>query len=301
VLELAQRCDVFVESFRPGALAKRGLGADALLALNPRLVYCSVSGYGQTGPLAGNAGHDVNYQARAALLSAGVGEPALGVAQLADMAGGLYAAIGILAALQARERSGRGQAVDASVWRSAMGLLTIPAARAQDQHAPVNELSGMYACYHVYRCRDGRFLSVGALEPKFWETLCEALGHSEWIPRQWEREPARSETIQMFAATFATRDRDEWIRFLRPGDCCVEPVLDPYEAVAAAREAGALVAQPCGDSSFDTVRLPVGLSATPAVAPRAAPAPGEHTDAVLAELGRSPNAIAALRASGVVA
>ncbi len=301
VLELAKTGDVFVESFRPGSLAKRGLGAEALLTQNPRLVYCSVSGYGQTGPMAPVAGHDLNYQARAALLPSVLGQPALGAAQLADMAGSLYAAIGILAALQARERSGRGQIVDASIWRSAMGLLTIPAARAQDQDATPNELSGIYACYNVYRCRDGRYASVGALEPKFWEALCRALGHQDRINRQWEKEPARSQTVALFAASFATRDRDDWVRALRPADCCVEPVLDPYQAVAAARDSGALVAQPCGDATFEAVGLPFGLSATPAATPRPAPGPGEHTDAVLAEMGRSASAIQALRAFGIVA
>ena len=300
IVELALVSDVFVESFRPGSLAKRGLGAEALLAQNPRLVYCSLSGYGQTGPMAPVAGHDVNYQARAALLPSLSGQPGPGAAQFADMAGGLYAAIGILAALQARERSGRGQVVDASIWRSALGLLTIPAARAQEQDAPPNELSGSYACYNVYRCRDAKHVSVGALEPKFWDALCRALGHQDRINRQWEREPGRGDTIALFAASFATRDRDDWVRALRPADCCVEPVLDPYEAVAAARDSGALVAQPCGDATFEAIGLPFGLSATPAAAPRAAPRPGQHTDTVLAEMGRSPSAIEALRAFGIV-
>jgi alpha-methylacyl-CoA racemase len=156
---LARDADVFVEGFRPGVLAKRGLSAETLRAANPGLVHCSLSGYGQHGPLASRAGHDVNYAALGGFLGSNVGSdgrPVLPLAQVADMAGALVATIGILAALQARERTGYGQTVDASMLQGVLSLLTMPAARALVGGAPADELTGTHASYNVYKCRDGR-------------------------------------------------------------------------------------------------------------------------------------------------
>jgi crotonobetainyl-CoA:carnitine CoA-transferase CaiB-like acyl-CoA transferase len=166
VRALARKADVLVEAYRPGALARRGLGSDDLRRENPRLVYCSLTGYGQDGPMAERAGHDVNYIALGGLLGAirdGEGRPVLPAAQVADMTGGLLATIGILAALQARERTGRGQVVDVSMLEGVLALMTVPATRHLAGGPATNELAGTHACYNVYRCRDGRYLSVGAI------------------------------------------------------------------------------------------------------------------------------------------
>jgi crotonobetainyl-CoA:carnitine CoA-transferase CaiB-like acyl-CoA transferase len=210
-------------------------------------------------------------------------------AQLADMTGGLLALVGILAALHARERTGRGQHVDVSLLRGALALMTVPLARLAAGGSAVDELTGSYACYNIYRCRDGKALSVGALEPKFWEALCRALGHEDRIGRQWEKEPGRGETIALFAATFARRDRDDWVLALREADCCVEPVLEAGEALGEAEAQGALAG------------APFGLSATPPCVRRPAPKPGEHTEEVLREAGYAAPLIARLRESGAVA
>jgi crotonobetainyl-CoA:carnitine CoA-transferase CaiB-like acyl-CoA transferase len=287
VRELARTADVLVEAFRPGALARRGLGPSELLAENPRLVYCSISGYGQASAMAARAGHDINYVARSGLLGASGTRPL--PAQLADMSGGLLALIGILAALQARQRTGLGQHVDVSLLRGALGLMTVPLARLAAGGPAVNELTGTHACYNVYRCRDGRSLSVGALEPKFWESLCRALGHDDRIGRQWEEDPGRGETLALFEKTFASRDRDDWLRALHDADCCIEPVLDAALALDEARAHGTLSL------------APFSLSATPAAATRTAPGPGEHTEEVLREAGYAPPAIVRLRQSGAVA
>jgi crotonobetainyl-CoA:carnitine CoA-transferase CaiB-like acyl-CoA transferase len=280
VRELARQADVLVEAFRPGVLAKRGLGPAQLLAENPRLIYCSVSGYGQASAMAARAGHDINYVGRSGLLG-----PTPLPAQLADMTGGLLASIGILAALHARERSGRGQHVDVSLLRGALALMTVPLARLAAGGSEANELTGTHACYNVYRCKDGKSLSVGALEPKFWEALCRALGHEDRIGRQWERDPGRSETLALFERTFATRDRDDWAAALFLADCCVEPVLDAREALADAGHSGA----------------PLGLSETPVSLRLPAPKPGQHTEEVLREAGYAAPRIARLRESGAVA
>jgi crotonobetainyl-CoA:carnitine CoA-transferase CaiB-like acyl-CoA transferase len=299
VRRLAQGADVFVEAFRPGALARRGLGADALLAENPRLIYCSITGYGQAGPLSARAGHDINYAARAGFLgSNGVeGRPAIPGGQVADMAGAFVALLGILAALQARERTGLGQRVDASMLSGLLGVMSLPLARHLAGGAG-DELTGRHACYNVYRCRDGHYLSVGALEPKFWEALCQALELPELAKRQWAREERQREMIVALAAAFARRDRSEWLAVFDGIEACVEPVLDLHEASQDAQVAQFLVDPQPG---LRTVGFPALLSATPAATSRPAPALGQHTDEVLAELAVPTSEVARLREEGVVA
>jgi crotonobetainyl-CoA:carnitine CoA-transferase CaiB-like acyl-CoA transferase len=299
VRRLAARSDVLVESFRPGVLERRGLGPAALMGENPRLVYCSVTGYGADDA---RAGHDVNYMALAGFLDGNRGsdgEPVLPQGQVADMSGALSAVIGILAALQARERTGRGQTVTISLRDAVLAFLTVPLARRLAGGPARSELSGTHACYNVYRCRDGRHLAVGALEPKFWEALVRRLGREDLIGRQWEGDGRRERTTDEVRAIFATRDRDEWLRDLAGLDACVEPVLDALEAASAA--AGAFLDQPSGNGWLRTVATPVRLSDTPAHAHRPAPGLGQHTREVLDELGYDAREIDALRGEGVVA
>ena len=298
---LAAGADVLVEGFRPGVLAGRGLGPDALLAEHPRLVYCSISGWGGEGPLARRAGHDLNYLARAGVLaglSAGEGgRPAIPLAQLADSAGALAAALGVLAALAARDRSGRGQVVDVSLFEAALALNATALARLEDG-APARELSGRFACYNVYRCGDGRWVALGALEPKFWEAACRGLGLGDAVPRQWSRGAQREALVARFADAFATRPRAEWLAAFEDFDACLEPVLEPHEALAQAQAAPLQV--PCGEAAVAVPGLPFRLGGAPARA-RPAPGPGQHTEVVLGELGLGANEIAALRAAGAVA
>ena len=289
VRRLAAASDVLIEAYRPGVLARRGLGAEPLLAANPRLVYCSLTGFGQDGPLARRAGHDLTYLARSGFLGTNCGadgRPVLPITQVADMAGALVAAVAILAALQARVRTGRGQHVDASMWDGVRALLTVPVARRRAGGGLVNELSGAYACYNVYRCKDDRYLAVGALEPKFWEALCDALGHGGLARAQWD-EQRQNELIETLAKTFAEKDRDDWIESLGPRDACVEPVLDLDEALA----------QPNGRGVWGALHL----GTTPAEIRHAAPRLGQHTDEVLASAGYSSGDIARLRGAGAVA
>jgi len=301
VARLAARVDVLVEGFRPGVLAGRGLGPDRLMRMNPRLVYCSLSGWGSEGPLAGRAGHDVDYLARAGILaglrSGADAAPAVPLAQLADSAGAMAAALGVLAALLARDRSGRGQVVEVSLFSAALALGATALARVEDG-APAVELSGRFACYNVYRCADGAWVALGALEPKFWEAACGGLGLEDAIPQQWSRGSAREALVERFAAVFARRPRAEWLAAFADLDACLEPVLEPGEALEQAREE--LLEVPCGRASVRVPGTPFRLAGmeTP---PSPAPAPGQHTEAVLGELGLGEREIAELRAAGAVA
>jgi len=304
VRKLAGQADVFVEGFRPGVLARRGLGPAQLLEVHPRLVYCSVTGYGQDGPHAGRAGHDIGYGALGGFLGANRnadGRPVVPGAQVIDMTAGFLTVIGILAALQARERTGRGQHVDVSLLRASLALTTVPMTRALAGPEPGDELTGVYPSYTVYRCRDGKWLAVGALEPKFWEGLCAALGRPELAGRQWEQGEARVHARAAVAALFASRDRDEWVRVLADHDVCVEPVLAYDEMSAHPAVAASLWDQPVGDARLRTVAPPVKLSGSPSSPPRPAPALGEHTDAVLAEAGFTRADIERMRGAGVLA
>jgi crotonobetainyl-CoA:carnitine CoA-transferase CaiB-like acyl-CoA transferase len=301
VRRLAGRSDVLVEGFRPGVLAARGLGPDRLLAENPRLVFCSISGWGGQGPLAGRAGHDLNYLARGGVLAGlrgtGAERPTIPLAQLADSAGALAAALGVLAALLARDRSGRGQVVEISLLDAALALNATALARLENG-VPARELSGSFACYNVYRCGDGAWVALGALEPKFWEAACRGLGLEEAIPQQWSRGAKREALVERFAAAFASRTRAEWLAAFEPLDACLEPVLEPGEALDQAR--AELVEMPCGDATVRVPALPFRLAGVPQ-RPAPAPGPGQHTDAVLGELGLAAGEIAELRAAGAVA
>jgi crotonobetainyl-CoA:carnitine CoA-transferase CaiB-like acyl-CoA transferase len=304
VRALAGQADVFVEGFRPGVLARRGLGPAQLLEAHPRLVYCSVTGYGQDGPHAARAGHDIGYGALGGFLGANRdadGRPVVPGSQVIDMTAGFLTVIGILAALQARERSGRGQHVDVSLLRASLALTTVPMTRALAGPEPGDELTGVYPSYTVYRCRDGKWLAVGALEPKFWEGLCAALGRPELAGRQWDQGEARVHARAAVAALFASRDRDEWVRVLADHDVCVEPVLAYDEMSAHPAVAAGLWDQPLGDARLRTVAPPVKLSGAPPGPPRPAPARGEHTDAVLAEAGFTRADIERMRGAGVLA
>ncbi len=297
VRRLAAQCDVLVEANRPGVMERRGLGPDALRAANPRLVYCSISGWGQDGPLALRAGHDITYLARSGFLE-GSGTR-LPPAQIADMAGALCATLSILAALQARERSGRGQRIDTSMFDGMLALLTLPAARQLAGGGRCDELSGAYACYNLYACRDARRVAVGALEPKFWEALCEGLGLPQLARAQWD-EKRQPELIETLRRTFAARDRDEWVERLAPLDACVEPVLDLDEALAQPHASRALVEQRLGAALLRTTWGAVRLSDTPAALRSPAAGLGQHTHEVLTGAGYTADEIERLREAGAV-
>ena len=303
LLRLVRGHDVLLESFRPGVLDRLGLGYERLRAENPGLVYCAITGYGRQAPDRDRPGHDLNYLARSGLLGlTGTpdGPPVPAAGQIADIGGGaLMAAFGILAALIERDRSGEGQLVDVSMMRGAQSWLALVAARFfADGALPRRgelELAGGLACYRPYRCADG-WVTLGALEPKFWRALCRGLARDDLLERHMD--PAVAGELEPI---FAARTRAEWAAFDDAHACCVEPVLDLDEALARSPENVVEVDQPGAVAPVRLLGPPVGMSRTPPDAARPGPALGADTDAVLAELGYSGEEVERLKAAGAVA
>jgi alpha-methylacyl-CoA racemase len=239
-LTLADSADVVIESFRPGVVRKLGIGYDTVRSRNPRVVYCSTSGFGQTGPRSAWAGHDVNYLATAGFLDCSGrradGRPALPGATVADIAaGGMHAAMAIMAALVGRERTGEGEYLDVSIADGALAMMSLYVdeylATGVEPGPGHYILTGRYACYEIYECADARFVSVGAIEPQFWTNLCRLLGLERYADAQLD-DALQGEVSAAMAEVFATRTRDEWVAELGPADTCVAPVNTVAEAVS---------------------------------------------------------------------
>jgi alpha-methylacyl-CoA racemase len=309
LLRLVREFDVVLESFRPGVLERLGCGYGAMRDANPRIVYCPITGYGQSGPFTQRAGHDLNYLALVGLLGLTGepgGRPVQPAGQIADVGGGaLMAAIGVLAALRERDRSGEGQLVDISMADGALSWLAMTAAAYLcDGRVPrrgAEQLTGGFICYLPYEVADG-WVTCGALEPRFWQRFCEATGHPELIDKQFER--PGSEAWRHIADVFRSRTRKEWRAFNDEHDAMIEPVLDLDEALASGlvreREMVVEVDQP----ELGPVRLlgsPLKLSRTSADPTRPAPALGEHTEDVLRDAGFGEDEVGSLLASGAAA
>ena len=311
-LGLARRADVVVESFRPGVVDRLGIGYDAVRAVNQRVVYCSTSGYGQTGPRRDWAGHDLNYLAVSGYLHCSGrdadGAPALPGATVADIAaGGMHAALAVLAALLRRERTGRGEHLDVSVADGALGMMSLYA----DEHLATGAepgpghyiLTGRYACYGVYACADGRYLAVAAIEPAFWANLCVEMGLDRYIDAQTD-DALQDEIRSAIAAALASADRDKWVRRLGPADCCVAPVNSVPEAVhdEQYRARGTVVkAEHPTDGTMEQIGA-VWAGAAAADSPHGLPDLTEtQTAELLAEAGYDEAHIARLAQAGVIA
>jgi crotonobetainyl-CoA:carnitine CoA-transferase CaiB-like acyl-CoA transferase len=308
---LARDADVVLEGSRPGAAARLGVDYATLSALNPRLVYCSISGYGQDGPYRDRVGHDVNYLGFAGVadvIGTAGGPPALSGVQIADIGGGaLMAAVGILSALWAREETGRGQFVDIAMMDGAFAWQVINVFRylleGTEPKRGDTLLTGHHPCYAVYETRDGRHVTVGALEPHFWRTLCERLGMPELAPQQFAEGAEREEMFRRLQARFRERTMAEWVAELADLDICFGPVATLAEAIddPQVRHRGMMLETEDGRGvRRRTIGNPIKLTDTPPSLRTPPPSLGEHTDAVLTGLGYSPGDVAALRERGVV-
>jgi len=311
-LRLAADADVVIESFRPGVVDRLGIGYEAVRAVNPGIVYCSTSGYGQDGPRSQWAGHDLNYLAVGGYLATSgrraEGGPALPGATIADAAGGgMQAVMGILAALVGRQATGEGAHLDVSVADGVLSLMSLYV----EQHLATGEepgprhdlLTGRYACYDLYECGDGGWVSVGAIEPHFWANLCRLLGHEELIPHQTDDE-RQDEIRAAFAAAFRTRTRDEWVAELGPADTCVAPVQSIAEVAADPQFAhrGAVVdATHPTEGAFRQVGPVLAGQAHQGEAATVPDWARTDTEAVLTAAGYTAAEVAALLEEGVIA
>jgi len=346
LLRLVAEHDVVLESFRPGVLDRLGVGYERMREVNPGIVYCAITGYGQSGPKRDASGHDMNYLGLVGLLGltgergerGGVGghgaggHPIQSAGQIADLGGGaLMAAFGILAALRERDGSperpampareglpagpeipaqpgsGLGQVVDVSMADGALSWLALVAgaylADGTVPHRGELPLAGSLICYRPYGCADG-WVTLGALEPKFWQAFCRGVGREDLIPRQFEG--PGSEAHAEVVAIFETRTRAQWEQFAGEHDCCLEPILDLDEALRSelvrAREMVVTLDQPGAAGGVRQLGVPVKLTRTPGSHDRLpGPALGEHTAQVLAEVGYSEQEIEQLLHAGAVA
>ncbi len=222
---LLVNADVLLESYRPGVLERLGFGREKLDQINARLIYCALSGYGQTGPYRLRGGHDLNYLASSGMLAVSgiAAKPVMTYPPLADHAGAMQACSMILAALYARGNSQQGSYLDISMFECSLSWNYLPILSNFHLRAE-NLLNGGAACYNIYQCADGNFVSLGALEPHFWERFCSAIERRDWIERHYETLPQRS-LISELNQLFSTRPIEYWNRLLSRVDCCYEPVL----------------------------------------------------------------------------
>lgn len=305
-LRLAAAADVVVESFRPGVSDRLRIGYQDLQALNPRLVYCAITGYGQSGPLAMAAGHDLNYIGLAGVLDQiGVdgGPPAIPNLQIGDLLGGAMSAVmGILAALFDAQRSGQGRLVDVAMSEAVLAHNLFPMFAWQSTGAVpargADALTGGDPGYRVYGTADRRYMAVAPLEKKFWDVFCDALARPDWKASHAARGAAARALADEIASVFSAHEQAYWVDFFAAIDCCVTPVLDVAEALEHPHfRARGMVLRADGLTQYAP---PVKLSGWVFAVERAAPERGEHSDEILLEAGWSAAEISGLRAAAII-
>ena len=309
LLELATWADVLIEQFRPGVMERLELGYETIKEVNPSIIYCSLTGYGQDGPYRDVAGHDINYLGYAGVLDstgAAEGPPVICGVQIADLgAGGMFSALSILTAYIYMMKTGEGQHLDVSMMDGSISWLTVNTGElfmtGKGPERGTQVLQGAFPCYNVYEAGDG-YMAVGALENKFWLRLCEILGRPEYGPEQFNTE----KTGEMFAwlkGKFKEKTRAEWMEVFAGEDACVSPVLSVTEMASDPQVLHRKMVVEVEDEKIGrtkTLGIPVKFGATPGEMRRPAPGLGEHATEVLEMLGCSAEDIERLRADGVI-
>jgi crotonobetainyl-CoA:carnitine CoA-transferase CaiB-like acyl-CoA transferase len=309
LLKLTEQYDVVLDSFRPGVLDRLGAGYEAARARNPRIIYCAITGYGQDGPYRDRAGHDLNYIGYAGSLSlTGNADrpPVIPGVQVGDLGAALLGAVGILSAVIAREKTGAGQFVDAAMMDAAMGMLPLVMAMvAGGEPAPQrgeSMLNGGQPVYGVYETRDGLFVNVGAIEPKFWKKFCALVQRPDLEMLHFDTGAGRDKLHAEMTAMFKTRTRAQWMDLLEEQDVCVGPVLSLDEAMqdphALARNM--IVDVDTHSGPVKQTGTPIKFSATPPSLRMPPPEFGEHTAEILAQAGVDAAELEQLQSQGVI-
>lgn len=296
--KLIETYDTVLEGFRPGVMDRLGIGFQELAKRNPAVILCSLTGYGQDGPYRDRSGHDINYIGLGGILElTGTNEagPVIPGVQIADMgAGAMMAAISILAAVLNREKTGEGQHLDVAMHDGVISWLSIHAGKyLADQKLPRRgemHLSGRYACYQVYPTRDGRYMSLGALEPKFWKNFCEAIGKQDLILKQFIEGEERVRIIEEIKTLFKTKTQVEWTEFFKKVDACCEPILtleEVFQHPQVHHRKMVIEYEHPVEGKVRQVGNPIKSSSFPFPTPSPSPQWGEHTIEVLREIGYS--------------
>ena len=309
--ELAKSVDVIIESYRPGVVKRLGVDYETIISINPRIVYASLSGYGQDGPYRDLVGHDLNYISIGGLLGmTGVsnGPPVLPGTLVADFAaGGMATVLGVLAALMSREQTGRGQYVDVSMTDGIVELMSVwinpYLSWGVESKRGEAWLTGQWPWYNVYETKDGKYISIAALEHQFYINLCQLLGRQDFAEHQYAENPKKGEILRTFKETFLTKTRDEWVEILQSKDTCVAPVYTitevasdpqlacrgmirevPHPRLGCIKQVGSMLK--LSDSSFQVRNWSTRF--------------GEHTEEILHQFGYSADRIDALRRAQVI-
>lgn len=310
LLKMVEGADVLIESFRPGVMDRLGVGYDALSQRNPGLIYAAITGYGQDGPYKDRAGHDLNYLAYGGVLGTGgvkEGPPVLPSVQVADLSGAMMAVIGVLSALHKRQSTGEGELIDVGMMDVAISWLALHVAPwfagAEPLRRGEGYLNGGFPFYRVYECKDGGYMSVGALEPQFWAALCNALEMPELVGEQFSDADRQRQIHKLLEEKFLTKTRDEWTAALAGIDACVAPVNDFPEMAedpqVVAREMMNPAPTPEAPSWRD-LGVAVKLRRNPGSLSKGAPGLGEHNQEVYGGLGLSSDEVQTLSGEGAI-
>ena len=308
--ELVEQADIVMEGFRPGRIDAMCLGYEAAKAVNPKIIYVSISGYGQNGPLADKAGHDLNYVGYAGLIAlhGKDGKMTMPGVQIADIMGGSYnAIIGSLTALISRSTTGEGQHVDVSMTDGALQMISMPLGEVLNTGAHYGPgefmLAGGLANYHLYECQDEKYVALGSLEPKFWMAFCQMIGHPEWAAKALPGSADLEDLKKDVATLFLSKTRDEWVQLAEGHDICLSPVLGLEEIEEHPLFKARNMITEVEHAEYGKVKgisQPLKFSGSKIGKGWAPPVLGEHTELILKEFGHSDERILELRQDKVI-
>jgi len=304
--KLACKADVLFETYRPGAMDRLGLGYQKIKEVNPKIIYCSGTGYGQSGPYRFKAGHDINYISIAGILGMTgmhTGRPVIPGIPLADMAGGgVFTALVMIAALLGREKTGEGQYIDIAMTDvvtslNLMNIATTLARKIGRGMTPFN-LHGASLCYNVFKTKDGKFVSLGDLEPKFWKNFCKAIGRMDLVDKAYATYQDGERTTEILKEIFSSKTQDEWVEFMKEVDDCFAPVYTPEEVLEDPHLLSrGMITKIADPRRGETVQIGFPAQFAQELNYKRSPAPvlGENTNEILQGLGYSPQEIENLK------